>query len=78
MPVALHAAARALTKGADVPGTLIAARAALTAAGFGPIDYVTLADPGTLVTLERFEGPARLLAAAWMGKTRLIDNVPVP
>ncbi len=78
LPVALHAAGRALVKGEPLDGTLIAARAALTAAGFGPIDYVTLADLDTLVTLDRFDRPARLLAAAWMGKTRLIDNVPVP
>lgn len=78
LPVALHAAARALVKGESVEGTLIAARAALAAAGFGPIDYVTLADPDTLVTLDFFDRPARLLAAAWLGKTRLIDNVPVP
>ncbi len=77
LPIALHAAARALTKGEKVETTLIAARAALTAAGFGPIDYMTLADPGSLVTLDRLDRPARLLAAAWMGKTRLIDNVPV-
>ena len=77
LPVALHAAARALTKGEDAGTTLVAARAALSAAGFGPIDYLTLADPSSLVTLDRLDRPARLLAAAWMGKTRLIDNVPV-
>lgn len=78
LSVALHAAARALTKGEDLAGTLTAARAALTAAGFGAVDYLTLADPASLQTLDRFDRPARLLAAAWMGKTRLIDNVPVP
>ena len=77
LPVALQAAARALEKGEDLDGILIAARAALAAAGFGPIDYLTLADPDSLVTLDRLDRPARLLAAAWMGKTRLIDNLPV-
>ena len=77
LPVALHAAARALEKGEAVDGTMVAARAALTAAGFGPIDYVTLADPLSLATLDRLDRPARLLAAAWLGDTRLIDNVPV-
>ncbi len=78
LPVALHAAARALVKGEDLAGTLVAARAALARSGFGTVDYVTLADPVTLEPLERFDRPARLLAAAWMGTTRLIDNVPVP
>lgn len=78
LPIALHAAARALVKGEDLAGTLVAARAALAKAGFGDVDYITLADSATLVTLDRFDRPARLLAAAWMGKTRLIDNVPVP
>ena len=52
-------------------------RARITAAGFGSIDYVELRDADTLEPVARAERPARLLAAAWMGKARLIDNVPV-
>lgn len=45
--------------------------------GFGPIDYLELRDAATLATLERLDRPARLLVAARLGKTRLIDNIPV-
>jgi pantoate--beta-alanine ligase len=50
----------------------------LRGAGFAKIDYVTLADPDTLAPLERLDRPGRLLAAAWLGRTRLIDNIAVP
>ena len=54
-------------------------RAALTAAGFGPIDYLTVRDARTLRDWTPKSGrPGRVLAAAWLGKTRLIDNAAVP
>ncbi|HYJ31572.1 MAG TPA: pantoate--beta-alanine ligase, partial [Allosphingosinicella sp.] len=53
------------------------AREALARAGFDPIDYVELRDAETLAPVERAERPARLLAAAWLGTTRLIDNLAV-
>jgi pantoate--beta-alanine ligase len=54
------------------------AKAALTAAGFGKIDYVEVRDAATLKAVPREAGrPLRVLAAAWLGKTRLIDNVGV-
>ncbi len=56
---------------------LIAARTALEAAGFR-VDYVELRNADTLAPpLGVNEEPLRLLAAAWLGKTRLIDNVAV-
>lgn len=52
--------------------------AELTAAGFGPIDYLVVRDAETLKDWTRESGrPGRVLAAAWLGKTRLIDNVCV-
>lgn len=51
---------------------------ALAGAGFGPIDYLVVRDAETLRDWERESGrPGRVLAAAWLGKTRLIDNVGV-
>jgi pantoate--beta-alanine ligase len=54
------------------------AREALIAAGFRSVDYVEVRRSDDL---ERFEGridaPARILAAARIGRTRLIDNLPV-
>lgn len=52
-------------------------RAALRAAGFGEIDYVAVRDAETLAPVESAARPARVLAAARLGKARLIDNVPV-
>ncbi|WP_114856912.1 pantoate--beta-alanine ligase [Azospirillum brasilense] len=74
---ALRDAATALAGGAEATAVLEAVRARITAAGFGSIDYVELRDADTLEPVIRAERPARLLAAAWMGKARLIDNVPV-
>lgn len=52
--------------------------AELENAGFAPIDYLEVRDAETLAPVERAARPARVLAAAHLGKTRLIDNVPVP
>ncbi len=56
---------------------LARARAELEAAGFGPVDYVELRAAESLEPLERADRPARLLAAARLGRARLIDNVAV-
>lgn len=45
--------------------------------GFGPVDYLELRDAATLVPMNRLDRPARLLVAAHLGRTRLIDNIPV-
>ena len=49
----------------------------LLAAGFSKIDYLELRDAATLAPLTAPDREGRLLAAAWLGRTRLIDNVPV-
>ncbi len=49
----------------------------LEGAGFGPIDYLEVRDADTLQPVEVLKSPARVLAAAWLGKARLIDNVAV-
>ena len=52
---------------------------ALEKAGFGPIDYIAVADAETLGPWRHGTGrPGRVLAAAKLGTTRLIDNVPIP
>jgi pantoate--beta-alanine ligase len=77
LPRALGEAAQAMIGGAGVAETLERARAKLASAGFGPIDYVELRDAATLAPMEALDRPARILAAAFMGRTRLIDNLPV-
>jgi pantoate--beta-alanine ligase len=69
--------ARAVAAGAAAAPLLAAGRAELLQAGFEPVQYLELCDAETLAPLARAERPARLLAAAYLGKTRLIDNVPV-
>lgn len=77
LPRALGEAARAIARG-DAPGdALAAAHAALIAAGF-VVDYVELVDAATLETNALPTRPRRLLAAARLGATRLIDNLDVP
>jgi pantoate--beta-alanine ligase len=75
LPRALGVAERAIAKGGDGEAALAQAREMLAAAGF-EVDYVALADAETLG--EPAPGrPLRLLAAARIGGTRLIDNIPV-
>jgi len=50
---------------------------ALWAAGFTHVDYVAIRDAETLDHIATLERPARILAAAKIGKTRLIDNMPI-
>lgn len=40
-------------------------------------DYVSVADAHSLAELQRVSGPALALVAAWIGRTRLTDNVPL-
>jgi pantoate--beta-alanine ligase len=49
----------------------------LRLAGFDRIDYLAICDAASLKPLEIADRPARVLAAAFVGRTRLIDNVAV-
>ncbi len=75
LPRALGAAARTIEEGGDAAAALAQARDTMTAAGFEG-DSVDLVDAETLGAPERAR-PGRLLAAARIGTTRLIDNIPV-
>ncbi|MFS0738293.1 pantoate--beta-alanine ligase [Sphingomonas sp. 1P06PA] len=77
LPRALGEAAASIAKGAPVADALDMARKRLADAGFDPIDYVTLVDARKLEAIDTLDGPARLLAAAKLGRTRLIDNLAV-
>jgi pantoate--beta-alanine ligase len=66
-----------LAQGRGCDDAVVAARFKLDAAGFR-VDYVAVRDPDTLKPLSGPVKRARVLAAAYLGKTRLIDNVPVP
>ncbi|MFN7634402.1 MAG: 4-phosphopantoate--beta-alanine ligase, partial [Acetobacteraceae bacterium] len=75
---ALSAAAARISAGEDAAGPVADARAAVLAAGFEQVEYLELRAADGLVPLARADRPARLLAAAWLGGVRLIDNVEVP
>lgn len=67
--------AGSLANGADFKALRAASLAKLEAAGFRP-DYLEWRSAGHLAEVQPGE-PSRLFAAAWLGKARLIDNVPV-
>ncbi|WP_192247867.1 pantoate--beta-alanine ligase [Mesorhizobium caraganae] len=67
--------AERLARGSPVLPTLAEARAAILAAGYRDIEYLELRGETDLQPMTSLDRPARLLAAAWLGETRLIDNV---
>jgi pantoate--beta-alanine ligase len=75
----LRMAATSLKAGAAVSDAEATGLAALTAAGFDPIDYFEVRDADDLSRLGPgpISGPARVFVAARLGKARLIDNWPV-
>lgn len=76
LPRALHDASVRIRGGADVATTVAAASADILNAGFAQVDYFALADSHTLEPLTHYDGrSAHILAAAKIGKTRLIDNI---
>jgi pantoate--beta-alanine ligase len=78
LPQAMRETIAALRAGSAVAPTLAALEAHLLQAGFDSVDYATLADASSLVSLDALgDTPARLLVAARIGGTRLIDNMAV-
>ena len=78
LPRAMQAAIAALHGGAAADDALTRLQSELRSAGFAAVDYAELRDAETLRPLTEIgEGPARLLVAARIGSTRLIDNMPL-
>jgi len=77
LPRSLDRAREAILSGSDLDSALRTARQELAQAGFSKIDYVALVDAVTLEPLSRPAGRMRLIAAATIGGTRLIDNLPL-
>src|SRR4051812_24901345 len=75
LPRALEAARAAVLSGTAIPNVLEEARASLLDSGFSGVDYFALVDAATLEPLDRPQGKMRLIAAATIGTTRLIDNM---
>ncbi len=77
LPRALEEARAAVLAGEPVAGVLERSEGRLAGAGFGKVDYVALVDAHTLEPLDAPTGEMRLIAAASIGGTRLIDNLAV-
>ncbi|MGE0532533.1 MAG: pantoate--beta-alanine ligase [Hyphomonadaceae bacterium] len=73
----MHDAIKAARAGAPIAAVEAEASRHLIAAGFSSIDYIAVRDAETLAPISDLARPARILAAAWLGKTRLIDNMAV-
>jgi pantoate--beta-alanine ligase len=72
----LSETAASLANGEGCDAATSAGRFKLEAKGFR-VDYVAVRDPETLAPLfGPIQGPARVMGAAYLGATRLIDNVP--
>lgn len=78
LPKALQRARDGISNGDEVEAVLASARTALRDAGFDPVDYVALVDALTLEPMTEPAGEMRIIAAATIGSTRLIDNFAVP
>ena len=77
LPNALEDAKRAIRAGQPVSSALEEGRQSLIECGFSRVDYFALVDAQTLEPLDAAAGEMRLIAAAVIGSTRLIDNLPV-
>lgn len=77
LPDTMGDAADAIIEGRDIATILDEAKAKLLASGFHKVDYLELRNADTLENMTVFDNPARLLVAAHIGSTRLIDNIAV-
>ncbi|EME68784.1 pantoate--beta-alanine ligase [Paramagnetospirillum caucaseum] len=74
---ALTGIADGLRAGAKAADLCPMAISGLLKAGFDSVDYIEVRDAASLAPAESLDRPLRILAAARLGKTRLIDNIGV-
>jgi pantoate--beta-alanine ligase len=72
----LVAAAERIRAGINPQTASRSATRTLKALGF-KVDYVSARNAENLAIPQHRDEPLRLIAAAWLGRTRLIDNIPV-
>ncbi|NNE83091.1 MAG: pantoate--beta-alanine ligase, partial [Alphaproteobacteria bacterium] len=77
LAAALFVAAARIEAGEPVATVLQDAIEASEAGGFEPVEYLELRAESDLAVLDSLDQPARILVAAYLGTTRLIDNVEV-
>jgi pantoate--beta-alanine ligase len=75
--IILRDAIAALHIGTPIAAAESAASKAIIEVGFNSVDYVAVRDAATLAKIEALDRPARILVAAKIGGTRLIDNMAI-
>jgi pantoate--beta-alanine ligase len=74
---ALQLAASRIAQGVRDPAVIAQEAAATLARPEIRLEYLEIVDPDSMQPVERIQGPIRIAIAAWLGSTRLIDNVLV-
>ncbi len=77
LPMIMATVAQSASSAVRVDDAIAAGTQAILNAGFASVDYLELRDGATLALLDQVRTGARLFAAARIGTTRLIDNIPV-
>ena len=71
----MRAVAERLHSGIDLDAQSEWGQSALLDAGFDRVDYFEVRDAATIEKPREFGPGMRIFAAAWLGQTRLIDNI---
>ncbi len=77
LQAAMQQAARRIQAGVPAVDALTEAERDIRAAGFRQVEYLELREPASLTPMAVLDRPGRILAAAWLGDVRLIDNIAV-
>jgi len=72
---ALQLAARRIERGGRDPESIKQEAVAALAHPEIRIEYLEIVDPDSMQPVSKLEAPVRIAIAAWLGSTRLIDNV---
>jgi pantoate--beta-alanine ligase len=75
---AITAAAKSIAAGEPIAAATAVAQAQILASGFSKVDYVEARHTESLAPLASKAEPGRVLAAAQLGRARLIDNIAIP
>jgi pantoate--beta-alanine ligase len=73
----ISAVAEKVGRGENIRETESWAVEMLSNSSFGKIDYITVRDAQTFLAPTDLKRPMRVLAAAWLGRARLIDNIAI-
>jgi pantoate--beta-alanine ligase len=73
----IRAVAEKIRRGENIRETEAWAIEELKNSGFGKVDYITVRDAQSLLPPSDLQRPNRVLAAAWLGRARLIDNLAI-